>query len=373
MSEILSTTTAIRSAHRFDVSRLETWLCARIHGFRGPPEVAQFSGGQSNPTYLLTTPAAKYVLRRKPPGTLLPSAHAIDREYRLLTALRGTGVPVADPYCYCDDASVIGSEFYVMSYVNGRVLWDARLPGMTPDERRAVFDEMNRVMAALHTLDIDALGLRDYGRTGSYFERQVSRWTKQYCASQTHRIESVERLIAWLPEHMPTRETTALVHGDFSLHNMMFAPDEPRIIAVLDWELSTLGDPFADFAYLCLAWHMPSDGGRGLGGLSAAEIASLGIPQESAFVSEYCRRTGVEKVDAREWNFYLAYNFFRGAAILQGITKRALDGNASNEHALEFGQRAAVLADLGWTCAERAMNVKTSRLIAACTHKEQHK
>ncbi|TKC87293.1 phosphotransferase family protein [Trinickia terrae] len=367
MSEMLSNTatntTAVRPAHRFDVARLETWLRERIDGFRGPLEVAQFSGGQSNPTYLLSTPPAHYVLRRKPPGTLLPSAHAIDREYRLLNALRGTQVPVAEPYCYCDDASVIGSEFYVMGYVSGRVLWDARLPGMTPGERRAVFGEMNRVMAALHRLDIDALGLRDYGRTGGYFERQVSRWTKQYRASETHRIEAVERLVAWLPEHLPTRETTALVHGDFSLHNLMFAPDEPRVIAVLDWELSTLGDPFADFAYLCLVWHTPagSAGARGLADLRAADLDALGIPQESAFVSEYCRRTGIEEVGTREWNFYLAYNFFRGAAILQGITKRALDGNASSEHAFEFGQRATGMAELGWACAERAMNVQAPR------------
>ncbi|WP_244102405.1 phosphotransferase family protein [Burkholderia ambifaria] len=346
---------AIRRAPDFDVRRLESWLGGNLRGFSGPLDVSQFSGGQSNPTYLLTTPSARYVLRRKPSGTLLPSAHAIDREYRLIRVLNGSAVPVAHAHCYCDDVSVIGAEFYVMSYVEGRVLWEPSLPGMTPNERRLVFDEMNRVMAALHTVDIDALGLRDFWRTGSYFERQVSRWTKQYRASETRHIASIERLIEWLPHHLPSAERTSLVHGDFRLDNMIFAPDEPRVVAVLDWELSTLGDPLADFAYLCLAWHLPAAGSRGLADLTDADKVSLGIPHEAEFVSAYCRRTGIEEIGTREWSFYLAYNFFRVAAIRQGIMKRALDGNASSDQAFEHGRLAAAMGDLGWGCAERTM------------------
>nr|WP_042290896.1 phosphotransferase [Paraburkholderia mimosarum] len=347
---------AMRRAPDFDMRRLESWLGGNLRGFSGPLEASQFSGGQSNPTYLLTTPSARYVLRRKPSGTLLPSAHAIDREYRLIHALNGSAVPVAHAHCYCDDASVIGAEFYVMSYVEGRVLWEPSLPGMTPDERRLVFDEMNRVMAALHTLDVDAIGLGDYGKAGSYFERQVSRWTKQYRASETHRIDSIERLIEWLPLHLPSTETTRVVHGDFRIDNLIFAHGAPRVMAVLDWELSTLGDPMADFAYLCLAWHQPAGSLRGLSNFSDVELTELGIPQEREFVSQYCRRVGIEEVEARDWNFYLAYNFFRVAGIRQGIMKRALDGNASSEQAFEQGRLAAAMGDFGWRCAERAMS-----------------
>lgn len=355
MTDILSGTGAVRAAHRFDVAMLESWLSAYVDGFDGPLSVTQFAGGQSNPTYLLTTPTRQYVLRRKPSGTLLPSAHAIDREYRLLRALRGCAVPAAEVFCYCDDPSVIGAEFYVMAYVPGRVLWENSLPGMTLAERGAIFGEMNHVMAALHTLDVDSLGLRDYGKTGGYFERQVSRWTKQYRASETQRIESVERLIEWLPGNLPASETTTLVHGDFRIDNMIFDPAEPRVVAVLDWELSTLGDPLADFSYLCLAWHLPAEGFRGLAGRSEAELASLGIPREREFVEQYCRLTGIGAVSSRAWNFYLAYNLFRGAAILQGIMKRALDGNASSDQAFEYGKRATLMADIGWSCAERAI------------------
>jgi aminoglycoside phosphotransferase (APT) family kinase protein len=355
MTDSITSITDVRAAHRFDLPSLAEWLGRNVDGFFGPLEVAQFSGGQSNPTYLLTTPSQRYVLRRKPSGTLLPSAHAIDREYRLLNALRSSPVPTAEVFCYCDDPSVIGSEFYLMEYVQGRVLWDSRLPGMLATERRAIFDEMNRVIAALHTLDVDAVGLRDYGKTGNYFERQVSRWIKQYRASETHRIESVERLIEWLPKHMPADRSTTLVHGDFRIDNMIFDATEPRTVAVLDWELSTLGDPVADFSYLCLAWHLPSQGFRGLAGSSDSELASMGIPLEREFLAQYCQRTGIAEVSDREWNFYHAYNLFRGAGILQGIMKRALDGNASSDQAFEYGKRATVMADIGWSCAERAM------------------
>ncbi|MEX3811232.1 phosphotransferase [Paraburkholderia sp. BR13439] len=338
-----------------DISRLGRWLCDHVVGFSGPLQIAQFPGGQSNPTYLLTTPSRRYVLRRKPGGALLRSAHAIDREFRLLKALQGSSVPVAEVFCYCDDTSVFGTEFYVMSYVEGRVLWESSLPGFAPGDRRAIFDEMNRVIAALHSLDIDALGLRDYGKTGSYFERQVSRWIGQYRASETYRIDSIERLIEWLPQHLPAIQTTSLVHGDFRIDNLIFHSTEPRVVAVLDWELSTLGDPFADFSYLCLAWHLPVNGFRGLGGLDEDQLKALEIPLERDFVAQYCKRTGKEEVTAREWNFYLAYNLFRGACILQGIMKRALDGNASSSQAFEYGQRARLLGDIGWSCAERAM------------------
>ncbi|SOE98822.1 Predicted kinase, aminoglycoside phosphotransferase (APT) family [Burkholderia sp. OK233] len=355
MTEFSPELTEGRSGHFVDPERLSQWLQTHIDEFCGPVTVAQFSGGQSNPTYLLTTPTQQYVLRSKPLGVLLPSAHAIDREYRLLRALHGTTVPIADAFCYCSDTSVIGAEFYVMEYVRGRVLWESSLPGMGRSERRSIFNELGRVMAELHSVDVDAAGLRDFGKTGNYFDRQISRWTRQYRASETHPIGSLERLMEWLPVNIPARQKTTLVHGDFRIDNVIFDATEPRVLAVLDWELSTLGDPLADFSYLCLAWHLPVEGFRGLAGRSNAELEQMGIPSERDFVSQYCKRTGIEDIGAGDWYFYLAYNLFRVAAILQGVMKRALDGNASSSQALEYGERAALTADIGWTCAERAM------------------
>jgi aminoglycoside phosphotransferase (APT) family kinase protein len=355
MTDALPLAATVDPAHRLDIAALAAYLDHHLDGFAGPLEYSRFSGGQSNPTYLLTTPSHRYVLRRKPAGQLLPSAHAIDREYRVLSVLRDTAMPVPEVLCYCNDASVIGSEFYVMACVDGHVNWESRLPDATPAQRSAMFDELNRVMAALHRLDVSALGLDDYGAKGNYFVRQIKRWTHQYRASETQRIESMERLIEWLPAHVPASERVSVVHGDFRIDNVIFDPVEPRIVAVLDWELSTLGDPLADFSYLCLAWHLPADGFRGLGPIDDAQLQALGIPLERDFVERYCERAGVPAVSEAEWNFYLAYNLFRGVGILQGIMKRAIDGNASSRHAREAGGRAAQLADVAWRCAERAM------------------
>ena len=296
-------TTPVREAHRFDEAALARYLADRIEGFSGPLRVEQFKGGQSNPTYRLSTPDRAYVLRRKPPGKLLPSAHAVDREYRVLSALAGTEVPVARTHLLCEDESVIGTAFYVMDCVDGRVLWDPSLPGLSPTERGAIFEQMNRVIAALHSVDPTAVGLADYGRPGNYFERQIGRWSKQYRASETETIEAMDRLIDWLPANIPPGEETAIVHGDYRLDNLIFAADRPELLAVLDWELSTLGHPLADFAYHCMSWHVPSGVFRGLGG---ADLAALGIPSEAEYVASYCRRTGRDGIDPDHWDFYLS-------------------------------------------------------------------
>jgi aminoglycoside phosphotransferase (APT) family kinase protein len=339
-------TRPVADAHRFDVAALERYLDAHIAGFRGPVQVEQFRGGQSNPTFRLVTPDHTYVLRRKPPGKLLPSAHAVDREYKVLSALAGTDVPVARCYALCADDSVVGTMFYVMDYVEGRVLWDPTLPGMTPRERRAIFDEMNRVLAALHRVDYAAVGLADFGRPGNYFARQIDRWSRQYKASETEKIEAMDRLIEWLPQHIPPGERTSIVHGDYRLDNMIFHPNEPRVAAVLDWELSTLGDPMADLAYHMMAWHVSADDFRGLRG---ADLAVLGIPGEDEYVRRYLERTGEPRRPSEaEWSFYMAYNMFRLAAILQGVMARAVAGNAASESAVQAGRRARPLAELGW-------------------------
>ncbi|TSH90770.1 phosphotransferase family protein [Verticiella sediminum] len=323
-----------------------------VDGYAGPLEVAQFKGGQSNPTYMLTTPGRKYVMRSKPGpvAKLLPSAHAIEREYRVMSALAGTDVPVAHMYALCEDESVIGRAFYIMECVEGRVLWDQSLPGMTPQQRAQIYDEMNRVIAALHNVDYAAIGLGDYGKPGSYFERQISRWTKQYRASETEKIEAMDKLMDWLPGAIPPDDgSTSIVHGDYRLDNVMFHPTEPRILAVLDWELSTIGHPLADFSYHLMSWHTTGDASRGIGGL---DLAELGIPTAEEYTRRYCERTGrsgIEHVD-----FYLAYNMFRIAGILQGIVKRAQDGTASSEKAGSTGQRARAMAELGWEYALKA-------------------
>ena len=352
MKEDFLGTKPMEARHRLDPRTLETCLKDRIEGFSGPVTVEQFRGGQSNPTYLLSSAGGRYVLRAKPgpAAKLLPSAHAVEREFRVITALGRAGVPVPRTYCLCEDESVIGRAFYVMQYVEGRVLWEQSLPGMTREERSGVYDEMNRVIAQLHRVDYRAAGLSDFGKPGNYFARQIARWSRQYQASETGKIEAMDRLIAWLPENIPPGEETAVVHGDYRMDNLIFHPREPRILAILDWELSTLGHPLADFSYHCMSWHIPPGEFRGIAGL---DLESLGIPGEADYVASYCRRTG--RAGIEHWDFYLAYNLFRIAAILQGIMKRALDGIASSTEALDAGRRARPLAELGWKYAEKAM------------------
>ena len=354
-------TQPVREQHVFDVAALTAWLAPRIEGFRGPLEVSQFKGGQSNPTYLLRTPGASYVMRAKPgpAAKLLPSAHAIDREFRVMGALHGRGVPVARMHVLCEDESVIGRAFYVMEYVQGRVFWDQSLPDLTPAQRGDIYDEMNRVIAALHSVDVAAAGLADYGKPGNYFDRQIGRWSKQYLASQTEVIEPMDRLLQWLPANVPASardaDQVSVVHGDYRLDNMIWHPDEPRVLAVLDWELSTLGHPLADFSYHCMAWHIPPGTFRGIGGL---DLPALGIPSERDYVRRYCERTGRADPDAvmADWNFYLAYNLFRLASITQGIARRVLDGTAASAQARATGASTRPLAEMAWRFAQAADN-----------------
>ena len=338
----------VREAHRFDEARLARWMAEHVSGFAGPLTVEQFEGGQSNPTYRLSTPGWRYVLRRKPPGRLLPSAHAVDREYRVITALAATDVPVAKTYGLCLDDAVIGTAFYVMDYVEGRIFWDPTLPDLSPSQRAAIYDELNRVIAALHRVDHVAIGLGDYGRPGNYFTRQIDRWTKQYRASETEKIEAMDRLIEWLPAHVPPDDETRIVHGDYRLDNVIFDPSAPRILAVLDWELSTLGNPLGDFAYHMMQWRLGSSTYQR--GLADADFAASGIPSEAAYRDLYCQRTGRQSI--QHWDFYMVYNMFRLAAILQGIMGRVLEGNASSANAREQGARARLLAEAGWRLVE---------------------
>ncbi len=345
-------TAAVQERHRFDEAALARYLRAQLPGFAGPLRVEQFKGGQSNPTFVLITPEsehASYVLRRKPPGKLLPSAHAIDREYRVMRALHGSDVPVPETFFLCEDEAVIGTAFCVMQHVPGRILWDPALPGMTPSQRASIFDSMNAAIAALHTVDYAAVGLADYGKPGNFFARQIGRWTSQYRASETERIEAMERLIEWLPAHIPASDAAVLVHGDYRLDNLVFHATEPRVVAVLDWELSTLGHPMADFAHHAMAWLMPAGEMRGLVGL---DLPALGIPGADAYLARYCERTGAAAPSAIEWEFYIAWNLFRGAAISQGILKRALDGSAASAYALNAGSKARALADAAWARIE---------------------
>ena len=325
-------------------THLKDWLEQHIGKFDGPVLAEKFAGGQSNPTFKLTAGGNRYVLRRKPPGNLLASAHAVDREFRVISALQATDVPVPQSIALCEDESVIGSMFYVMEHLEGRVFWDPAIPEVSNEERAAIYDDMNRVLACLHQVDIEQVGLTDYGRPGNYFERQVSRWTKQYRASETESIAAMERLIEWLPLNMPEDDgRISLVHGDYRLDNVMFHPTEPRIIAVLDWELSTLGHPIADLAYQVMAWQLPPQGG--LAGMAGVNRDALKIPSDNAYIKAYCDRTGRDEIE--HWNFYLVFCFFRLAAILQGVRKRGLDGNASSAEAIERGNLTAPLAELG--------------------------
>ena len=345
-------TMPVAEKQRFDVARLETYLRAHVKGYSGALDVEQFKGGQSNPTYRLSAGSKRYVMRSKPaPATkLLPSAHAVEREFRVISALGKTDIPVPKTYVLCEDEGVIGRAFYIMDCVEGRVLWDQTLPGMANAERSAIYNEMNRVIAALHKVDYQAIGLADYGKPGNYFARQIGRWSKQYQSSETEKIEAMDNLIAWLPNNIPAGDETAIVHGDYRLDNLIFHPSEPRILAILDWELSTLGHPLADFSYHCMSWHIAPGNFRGIGGL---DLAAMGIPVEAEYVASYCKRTGRERID--NWDFYLAYNMFRIAGILQGIMKRAVDGTAASAHALDAGKRARPMAELGWKYAQKVI------------------
>ena len=327
----------------FDFSHLASYLEQHVQGFTGPLTAKKFDAGQSNPTFLIEAASGSYVLRRKPPGQLLKSAHAVDREFRVMSALADTDVPVAGVYHLCEDDSVIGSMFYLMEFIDGRVFWDPALPEGDIASRTAIYSEMNRVLAALHSVDIDAAGLDDYGRPGNYYERQVSRWSKQYRATQTETIANMESLMDWLGASMPEDDgKVALVHGDFRLDNMMFHSSEPKVLALVDWELSTLGHPYADLAYQCMQLRMVHGGVMpGLGGI---DRVPLGIPSEEAYVAQYCERMGLDEL--RHWNFYLAFSFFRFAAILQGVKKRGMDGNASSEKALKMGEMVEPLANM---------------------------
>lgn len=335
-----------QARHDFDRARLAAWLHDHVDGADGPLEIEQFEGGQSNPTYRLRCGERALVLRRKPPGQLLASAHAVDREFRVMKALAITQVPVPRVHALCDDDRIIGSMFYVMDYVPGRVFWDQRLPDLSPKERAAIFDSMNQTIATLHAVDPVAIGLGDYGRPGNYFARQLARWTKQYRASETEPNAAMDGLIDWLSPRVPPAGETRIVHGDFRMDNLLFHPTEPRVVAVLDWELSTLGDPLVDFAYQAMAWRIAPDLFRGLAGV---DHAASGTPTEAAYVSAYCRRTGRDGI--AHWETYIIFNMFRIAAILEGVYKRALDGNAASAEALDIGRRGRLIAEQAWRLA----------------------
>lgn len=351
-----SGTKAVSEQHAFDIGKLEEWLSTRLKDLQRPLRVEMFKGGQSNPTYKLVSPNQTWVMRAKPGpvAKLLPSAHAIEREYRIMSALRGTPVPVAEMLTLCEDESIIGRAFYVMEFVPGRVFWEQSLPGIEPPQRREIYLEMNRVLAELHSLDPAELGLADYGKSGNYFERQIARWSKQYVSSATESIPAMDHLMQWLPKHIPdsarNESLNRIVHGDFRLDNIMFHPTEPQAIAVLDWELSTLGHPLADFSYHCMSWHIAPGTFRGIAGL---DLAQLGIPEEDEYIALYCRKTGFITPDQLkyDWNFYLAYNMFRLAAILQGIAKRVQAGTASSAQAIQSAAGARPMAEDAWNLA----------------------
>jgi len=342
-------TREVRKAHQFDRKRLEEYMSSHIESFRGPLQVSQFRGGQSNPTYLLEAESGNYVLRRKPPGKLLHSAHAVDREYRIISALYGADFPVPRPYVLCEDDAVIGTMFFIMEYVDGRIFWDLDLPNANTAGRAALYDNVNKIISRLHSFDYKALGLNDFGKPGNYFARQISRWSSQYRASETRMVNSMDALIEWLPGNIPDDDSASIVHGDFRLDNMIVHPTEPRVIAVLDWELSTIGHPLADFTYHLMAWQMPEIG-IGSTGLLGKDLAAMGIPDEETYTSLYCERTGrAEGIENR--HFYSAFNFFRLAAILQGIVGRVRDGTAASAHAEQAGKAVDPLANLGWQFA----------------------
>ncbi len=348
--DLNSGTKPVEERHRIDEGKLEAWLKANVEGYAGPLEVRQFKGGQSNPTYQLVTPDKKYVLRRKPPGKLLPSAHAVDREFKVISGLNKVNFPVAKAYALCEDADVLGTMFYVMDNVEGRILWDLTLPDSQPAERRAIYEAKIATLAQLHNVDYEAIGLGDYGRPGNYFARQIDRWTKQYKASETQSIPSMDRLIEWLPQTTPADDQTSIVHGDYRLDNMILHPTEPRVVAVLDWELSTLGNPLADFSYLLMHWVMPGGERASLAGIT--DYAAWGIPTVEEAVEQYCRLTGRDGLP--ELNWYFAYNMFRLAGICQGIVGRVRDGTAASAHAQTMEARVPALADAALAFAKKA-------------------
>lgn len=337
----------MRGVGELALDRIERFMAEHVAGFRGPLAAERFAGGQSNPTYRLRAPSGDYVLRKKPPGPLLPSAHAVDREFRVMRALAKTAVPVPEVYALCEDDGVTGSAFYVMEHLDGRIFWDQRLPGIAPDERREMFLSMNRVIADLHSVDYAALGLEDFGRPGNYMGRQIARWSRQYRASETEKQPAMDALIDWLPAHLPPEGAPAIVHGDYRMDNLVFDKTEPRVIGVLDWELSTIGDPLADFAYHVMSWRIEPMLYNGLGGV---DVAALGIPGEAEYVAAYCRRTGRAAIDG--WEFYLAYSLFRFAAICQGIAKRAIDGTAAGAEAVAIGALARPFGAQAWALAQ---------------------
>ena len=348
MSELPENLTPVRPAHVFDEERLAGYMKANVEGFRGAIRVLQFEGGQSNPTFHVTDGAGRmYVLRKKPPGKLLPSAHQVDREYRVIKALADhTNVPVPKPYALCRDQSVIGTDFYIMEFLPGRILADPKMPGISPGDRGKIFDSMNDVLARIHNVDYRAVGLGDFGREGQYIERQLNRWSSQYDLSRTEHIESMEALKAWLPANIPPGDETRINHGDYRLGNTIVHPTEPRVIAVLDWELSTLGHPLADLGYNCMMYHF-GEGFGASGGYAGVDLKEFGIPTEEEYLAAYAHRNG--RAEVPSWNFYLAFSLFRLAAIVQGVYKRGLDGNASSETATKYGNRARALADLAWS------------------------
>ena len=350
--EQFSGTRDVLEAHQFDPEPLQAFMLSHVEGFQGPLTVRQFRGGQSNPTYLLESPSGKYVMRRKPPGKLLKSAHAVDREYRVISALYAADFPVPRPYVLCEDEEIADTIFFIMEYVEGRIFWELDLPDSDPGERSEIYEHANQTIADLHNFDYEKIGLADFGKSGNYFARQISRWSKQYAASETNEITAMNRLIEWLPGNIPVDESATVVHGDYRLDNMIIHPAEPRIIAVLDWELSTIGHPLGDFTYHLMAWQMPEIG-IGSTGLQGKDLEALGIPSEEDYVASYCAKTGRDDGIANR-DFYSAYNFFRIAAILQGIAGRVRNGTAASVHAERAANAVAPLAELGWKFAQNA-------------------
>lgn len=342
--EIFAGTQPVRERHRIDAGRLADWMRANVPGFHGALALDQFRGGQSNPTYRVEAGGNRYVVRRKPPGQLLPSAHAVDREYRVLSALQRTDVPVPRSYALCTDESVIGTWFYVMECVEGRVLWEPHLPGCAPAERFAIYDSLCDVLARLHRVDWRALGLEDFGRPGNYFARQLSRWTKQYQASQTEPVPEMDALAEWLPRTIPPGDDTALIHGDFKLDNTILHPSEPRVIAILDWEISTLGSPLGDFTYLCMPWY---EGGA----FAELDLERHGLPTLAEYAASYCRRTGRASIESFDW--YAAYQMYRAACIYQGILGRVRDGTAASDNASTIADVVPRMARTAWAIARR--------------------
>lgn len=332
----------------FDENVLATWLKEKGLLDKASLTVKPLTGGQSNPTYLLTSGQQRYVLRKKPPGPLLPSAHAVDREYRVMQALQNSAVPVPKLFAFSEELEIVGTPFYIMEYLDGRVIVDQSLPTFSKEDRSLVYQDMNRVIAALHSVDYATVGLETFGKPGNYFGRQIARWSRQYKEANTEDIPALHALIEWLPANIPVGEQTSIVHGDYRLDNLVLHPTEPRAIGLLDWELATLGHPLADFAYHCMSWHIPASLWRGIGGL---DLVALGIPDEAQYLKRYSQTTGLD--GAEHWDFYIAYNLFRMAAILQGIARRAADGTAASSDALETGNKARPLAEIGWKYAQR--------------------